>query len=155
MPVPENLLDEIQDRTFARASGATLRAYPRRRRLAGSLLTGYLDRRSTCVVSSTRPDSRPHSALSSYIRRDAAFWLPAVAGTVRERNLRAAPWLVLVVTEGDGADHIAVIIEGPAAVVAVADAPGDVTAAFGKSWVSAWLRLDAERVLSYADDTAG
>jgi pyridoxamine 5'-phosphate oxidase-like protein len=152
---PGNVLDAIQDRTFARVTPATLRAYPLERRLTGSRLTGYLDRRSTGVVSSARPDGRPHSALSSFLRRGATFWLPTFAGTVRERNVRTSPWLVLVVAEGEGAEHIAVIIEGPAAVIPPAAAPASVTEAFGRSWVSAWLRLDAEHVLSYADDGRG
>ena len=142
------VLEEIQDRTFARASAATLHAYPRERRLSGERLTGYLDRRSIGVVSSTRPDGRAHATPSSYLRRGATFWLPAFPGTARERNVRVAPWLVLVVTEGDGQEHVAVIVEGPGTVVA----PGEVTSAFGRSWVAAWLRLDAQRVLSYADE---
>jgi Pyridoxamine 5'-phosphate oxidase len=147
-----NPLDELQNRTFARAKAVTLRAYPRQHRLAGDHLTGYLDRHSICVLSSTRPDGRPHSALSSYLRRDATFWLPALEGTVRERNIRAAPWLVLVVAEGEGTEHTAVIVEGAAVVIQPQDAPADVRAESAKNWVSAWLRLDAERVLSYSEN---
>jgi hypothetical protein len=123
--VPESPLDAIQDRTFARATATTLHAYPLDRRLTGARLLDYVDRRSTGVVNSTRPDGHPHSALSSYIRRDATFWLPAMPGTVRERNVRAAPWLVLVITEGDGNEHVVVIIEGQASVVAPAEVPGE------------------------------
>lgn len=65
------------------------------------------------------------------------------------------PWLVLVlvVTGGEDPEHIAVIVEGAATVVQPADAPGDIVA---QRRVPAWLRLDARRVLSYADEgTAG
>jgi hypothetical protein len=61
---------------------------------------------------------------------------------------------VLVLSD-DGSEetaHTVVIIEGPAAVVPL-DAPSaDVTARFSRSWVSVWLRFDAERALSYADE---
>ncbi|SRR5216683_1770383 len=148
------LLGAIQEQTFAHATSATLYAYPPQRRLSDSQLAGYLDRRSIAVVSSARPDGRPHSALSSYVRRGATFWLPTVAGSVRERNVRAVPWLVLVVTEGDQRGHIAVIIEGTAGIVTPADVPADVAAAVPKTWVSTWLRLDAKRILSHADEGA-
>jgi hypothetical protein len=150
--VPDRLLDDIQDRTFARATKATLRAYPERRRLMGAQLTGYLDRRSIGVISSVRHDGRPHSALGTFFRRGATFWLPTFANTVRERNVSAVPWIVLVVAEGDGSEHIAVFVEGPGSVIPATIAPGDVTAAFAKDWAGIWLRLDAERLLSYADE---
>jgi hypothetical protein len=146
-------LDDIQDRTFARATKATLRAYPEGRRLIGAQLTGYLDRRSIGVISSVRPDGRPHSALGTYIRRAATFWLPTFDATVRERNVSDTPSLVLVVAEGDGSEHIAVIIEGTGTVIPAAAAPYDVTGAFAKDWARTWLRLDAERLLSYADES--
>lgn len=150
--MPDSLLDDIQDRTFAHATKATLRAYPQSRRLAGERLTGYLDGRSIGVISSTRPDGRPHSAPGTYIRRGATFWLPTLAATVRARNVGSAPWLVLVVAEGDGSEHIAVIVEGPGTVIPAAAAPRGVTAAFAKDWAQIWLRLEAERLLSYADE---
>ena len=82
------LLGLLQDRTFARSTAATSASYPQERRLDAAQLASYLDRRAYAVVGSTRADGRPHSALSVYIRRGATFWLPTVAGSVRERNLR-------------------------------------------------------------------
>jgi predicted pyridoxine 5'-phosphate oxidase superfamily flavin-nucleotide-binding protein len=144
-------LEELQLRTFAGTTVATQWAYPVERRLPGQQLAEYLDRRSLAVVSSTRPDGRPHSALTTYIRRGTTFWLPTTADSVRERNLRSQPWLVLVVAQGDGGDHIAVIVEGTAEVTAPAAVPDDVTAAFPRPWIAAWIRLEASRVLSYTD----
>jgi Pyridoxamine 5'-phosphate oxidase len=89
------LLGSLQDQTFARATAATASSYPLERRLTAAQLAGYLDRRAFAVVGSTRPDGRPHAAMSSYIRRDLTFWLPTVAGSVRERNLRGTPWLTM------------------------------------------------------------
>lgn len=149
------LLGALQDRTFARSTAATADSYPPERRLDGSQLAGYLDRRAFAVVGSTRPDGRPHAAMSTYVRRDATFWLPTVAGSVRERNLRAKPWLTMVVEEGDHGAHIAILIEGSAEVVEPSLVPADVRAAVSGEWVSRWIRLTAQRVLSYAAEDAG
>jgi hypothetical protein len=48
--------------------------------------------------------------------------------------------------------HIAVIIEGPAEVVAPPQVPADVRVAATGDWGSTWIRLTAERLLSYADE---
>ncbi len=148
------LLDRLQTDTFARATAATASSYPPERRLTGIQLASYLDRRAFAVVGSTRADGRPHAAMSSYVRRDTTFWLPTVAGSVRERNLRGTPWLTMVITEGDHGAHVAVILEGPAEVIASAEVPGDVRSAAQGDWVQAWIRLTAERLLSYAADGA-
>ncbi|MGN6677995.1 MAG: hypothetical protein ACTHKL_09420, partial [Streptosporangiaceae bacterium] len=71
-----------------------------------------------------------------------------------ERNLRRTPWLTMVIAEGDHPAHIAVITEGPARIVALADVPADVRAAVTGDWVSEWICLTAERLLSYADEGA-
>jgi general stress protein 26 len=148
------LLGGLQDRTFARATAATAVSYPPERRLSAVQLASYLDRRTFAVVGSARADGRPHAAMSVYVRRGTIFWLPTMAGSVRERNLRATPWLTMVIAEGDHPVHIAVITEGTAEVVAPSAVPADVRAAVTADWVSAWIRLTAERLLSYADESA-
>jgi len=145
-------LGELQDRSFARATASTARSYPPERRLSAAQLASYLDRRVYAVVGTARPDGRPHTAMSVYVRRGVTFWLPTMAGSVRERNLRGTPWLTLVVAEGDREQHIAVLIEGPAEVVEPAQVAADVRAAITGDWVSAWIRLTAERLLSYAEE---
>ena len=146
------LLGGLQDRTFARATTATGASYLPERRLSAAQLASYLDRRAFAVVGSTRESGRPHAAMSVYVRRGITFWLPTMAGSVRERNLRGTPWLTRVIAEGDHPEHIAVIIEGPAEVVAPPQVPADVRAAATGDWVSTWIRLTAERLLSYADE---
>jgi hypothetical protein len=144
------LLGDLQNQTFARATAATAASYPQERRLTAEQLASYLDRRAFAVVGSTRADGRPHAAMSAYVRRGATFWLPTVADSVRERNLRGAPWLTMVIAEGDHGEHIAVLIEGPAEVAGPSRVPVDVRAAVTGDWVSAWICLTAERLLSYA-----
>jgi hypothetical protein len=51
--------------------------------------------------------------MSVYIRRGTTFWLPTMAGSVRERNLRGTRWLTIVIAEGDHPEHVAAIAEGP------------------------------------------
>jgi hypothetical protein len=147
-------LAALQDRTFARATAATATSYPPERRLSAAQLAAYLDRRAFAVVGSARADGRPHAAMSLYFRRGTTFWLPTMAGSVRERNLRRTPWLTMVIAEGDHPVHIAVIAEGPAGTVVPSEVPADVRAAATADWISAWIRLTAERLLSYADETA-
>jgi len=143
-------LGAVLDRSFARASAATARAYPPERRLTRAQLDRYLDRRAYAVVSSARADGRPHAAPSLFYRRGAEFWLPAVAGSARERNVRAHPWLALTVTEGDDDAHVAVLVEGPAAVLPPEEAPAEFRARPG-DWAQVWLLVRAEKVLSYAE----
>jgi nitroimidazol reductase NimA-like FMN-containing flavoprotein (pyridoxamine 5'-phosphate oxidase superfamily) len=154
------VLSELQDRTFAGATAATARTYPPERRLTGEQLTSYLGRREYAVIGTTRPDGRPHASMSMYIRSGGAFWLPAVSGSVRARNLRTNPWLTMVVAENDDESHVAVIAEGPAELVPLDDLPDDVRMAVDQSspqvwqWVGLWIVLNTERVLSYAAEEA-
>jgi hypothetical protein len=150
-------LAAVQQQTFAAATRATARAYPPERRLSAGQLAGYVDRRAFAVIGSCRPDGRPHAAIASYVRQGRAFWLPTVAGSVRERNVRAQPWLTLTITEGDEGErdgHVAVLVEGTANIVAPADVPAEVRAAVPRDWPATWIRLTAERLLSYASEGA-
>ena len=149
-----DVLATLQDQSFARATAATARSYPPERRLNGGQLADYLGRRAFAVIGSSRPDGRPHAAMSSFIRRGTAFWLPTVAGSVRERNVRREPWLTLTVTEGDRDRHAVVLIEGPADIAPVSEVPADVRAAVTGDWIAAWIRVKAERILSYASEGA-
>jgi hypothetical protein len=101
-------------------------------------------RATAATVSSYPPERRLDAGqLSAYLDRRAA-------GSVRERNLRDTPWLTMVVAEGDHGEHIAVLIEGSAEVVEPSLVPADVRAAAPGAWVGAWIRLTAERLMSYA-----
>jgi predicted pyridoxine 5'-phosphate oxidase superfamily flavin-nucleotide-binding protein len=146
-------LGAVQEQTFASATRATADSFPPERRLPARELAAYLDRRAFAVIGSRRPDGRPHAAMSSYVRRGRDFWLPTVAGSVRERNLRAEPWITMTVTEGDRDSHILVLLEGPAEVVALAAVPAEVRAAVTGEWVATWIRLIAQRLLSYAAES--
>ena len=147
-------LGALQEQTFAGATRATADSYPPGRRLPAWQLAAYLDRRAFAVIGTRRPDGRPHAAMSSYVRRGREFWLPTVAGSVRERNLHAEPWMTMTVTEGDRDSHVVVLLEGPVEVVAPAAVPAEVRAAVTGEWVATWIRLTAQRLLSYAAEGA-
>ncbi|MGO9558326.1 MAG: pyridoxamine 5'-phosphate oxidase family protein [Acidimicrobiales bacterium] len=146
----ESSLGAIQEATFARAASYTAASYPPESRLSAEQINRYLDQRAFAVVGSTRPDGRPHSVPTSYLRRGATLWMPVGKGSTRERNIRANPNVSVVVTEGDHDRHVAVIIEGTADVVDGDSAPTDVRAHMDGDWIESWVRLRAERVMSYA-----
>ncbi len=147
-------LIEIQERTFARASATTRGSYPPEDSLTEEELRAFLRRRAFAVVTSTRPDGRPHAAISSFACAGTTFWLPTGAGTVRERNIAARPWVSLVITDGDRSEHVAVIAEGPAEIVSAAAVPPEVRADAAGQWATRWIRLRTERLLSYASGQA-
>ncbi len=149
-----DVLAAVQDRTFARATKLTAGAYPPERRLTAAQLTGYLDRRAFAVIATARPDGRPHAVVSGYVHRDDLFWLPVAEDSVRERNVSHQPWTTLVITHGERDEHVVVIVEGAATVVPEADVPPDVRAQARGEWAGTWLRVRAERVISYASEGA-
>jgi nitroimidazol reductase NimA-like FMN-containing flavoprotein (pyridoxamine 5'-phosphate oxidase superfamily) len=152
-------LAELQGASFARANEATRRSYPPERRMAGEALVRYLDARLYAVVATTRADGRPHAALSAYVLVGSTLWLPAVAGSARARNLTRQPALSLVVSDGEGPDHAAVILEATAELVATDDLPDGVGSAYAAKhgsapgWASEWVAATPTKVLSYARET--
>jgi hypothetical protein len=55
-------------------------------------------------------------------------------------------------TPATAASYPPVIIEGPAEVFAPSEVPADVRAAVRNEWASAWIRLTAQRLLSFAEE---
>jgi nitroimidazol reductase NimA-like FMN-containing flavoprotein (pyridoxamine 5'-phosphate oxidase superfamily) len=157
-PDPRTLAD-LQAASFETATAATSASWPPERRMTGEQLDRVLRRRLYAVVASSRPDQRPHATPSAFLWHRDELWLPAVAGAVRVRNLSASPWLVAVISEGEGPQHAVVIMEGPARVLPVTDAPvEDLSESIAAKssdfsypdWASVWLVLQPERLLSYA-----
>jgi nitroimidazol reductase NimA-like FMN-containing flavoprotein (pyridoxamine 5'-phosphate oxidase superfamily) len=147
-------LSSVQERTFTQATKTTVGSYPAERRLTGEQLDRYLRRRAFAVVGSGRPDGRPHAAISAFAHEGITFWLPTTAGSVRERNVAGQPWVTLVITHGDRDEHVVVIVEGQAAIVPRDEVPADARAQARGDWAGHWLRVEAERLLSYAAEDA-
>jgi len=154
-PDPSALAD-LQAASFERANEATRSSWPPARRMRGEQLDRVLRRRRYAVLASTRANRRPHATPVAFVWHDGEVWLPAVEGAVRVRHVEATPWLSVVITEGDADDHGVVVLEGPARVLPLADAPAslaDSIAAKGgeyPDWASVWLVVAPSRLLSYA-----
>jgi nitroimidazol reductase NimA-like FMN-containing flavoprotein (pyridoxamine 5'-phosphate oxidase superfamily) len=147
-------LDDVQRRTFARATGQTIASYPRERRLTAAQLISFLDRQAFAVVATTRPGGRPHAAISAFACVGTTFWLPTTTGAVRARNVRSHPWASVVVSEGGPGNHVVVIAEGPTEVIEAAEVPTAARVAARGEWAAQWLRVRVTRLLSYASDGA-
>jgi len=154
-------LAALQDATFAASAPATTTSYPPERRMSGAALLSVLTSPRYATVSTTRPDGRPHSAPCAFVLSGTSLWLPTVEGAVRLRNVRANPYAVLVVSDGAGDSHLAVIAEGPVREAAglPAEVQRDVVAQLAEGgvpeWASAWIVLEPVRLLSYAAEGAG
>ena len=149
-------LGRVQDESFSRAGQALRTAYPPQRRMTRPQLAGYLERRTYALASTTRPDGRAHAAPTLFSLYANAFWLPTLSGAARLGNVRAYPWLALSILEGEHDTHAAVLIEGPAEVVATV--PDDVCSITEKrnrggslDWATAWLRMTPQRLFSFAE----
>jgi nitroimidazol reductase NimA-like FMN-containing flavoprotein (pyridoxamine 5'-phosphate oxidase superfamily) len=144
-------LTELQDASFARGNAAVQSSLTAERRMTDAELVAFLDSHRYAVVATTRPSGKPHAAMTSYLRAGTIFWLPTMTGTARWRNVAAQPWLSLVVTEGEGDQHAAVTVDGPAATVSLEAAPAELLGRLpDTSWVTCWLRLTPARLFSYA-----
>lgn len=143
--------DEVQRRTFASSTPATADSLDRR--MTGEAIVSFLAERRYAAVATTRADGRPHLAMTGFLADGAIVWLPAMAGTIRVRNVERRGYASVLVTEGEGDEHTMVTLEGPAS----AGAPDDAARARWRTdrgdppdWATTWIRVDVERVLSYA-----
>lgn len=134
----------MQAAAFATATATTRASFPEESRLTADELRDVLLATRSLVVSTTRRDGRPHSALSSFTCHDGSFWLPASAGTVRARNVATNPYAALAITEG-----AVITAEGPADIVL--DPPDSVLTSYARetAWVALWIRVRPNRLFSY------
>lgn len=158
---PIDELARIQEASFARASPATAGAFPPERRMDAAALTAFLTGRRYGVLSTVRPDGRPHAAPTGYALVGARFVIATLAEAQRVQNIRHAPHCSLVVTEGEGHAHAAVIVEGTARLLAPLEAPLEMRAPFRDAagsfpgWVGLLITVTPERILSYAGEGFG
>ena len=112
---PESL-GAVQAGSFERAGPSTRESWPASSALTPADLVGFLDRTRYAALSTTHPSGRPNSTMVAYCVRDGRIWLPTVAGAQRLRNVAAEPSASMLVTQGEGEEHVAVLIEGQAAI---------------------------------------
>jgi SAM-dependent methyltransferase len=161
VPEEPETLGAVQTRSRATASPATREAFPVEQTLDDDDLAIVLGRRRYLTLATTRPDGRPHAAMVGFCVRDGRFWIPSTGGSARLRNLAHEPAVSLVVSEGEGPDHVVVLVEGEAVVHAdpgpvlrdwLADAWRDRHGTDPTSWTAAMIEVLPTKVLSFGRD---
>jgi len=111
-------LAAVQARSYESASPTLRGSWPERQALDADGIAAFLSRHRYAVVATGRTDGRPHAAPVAFTVVGGTFWIATVEG-LRARNLRATPWVSLVVMQGsrdagEGTDtHVALTAEGP------------------------------------------
>jgi general stress protein 26 len=112
--------------------------------------------RKYIVVGTVNRSGRPHVAPSSFVWWAAQVWLPTESGAARVRHLRSSPFVSLALTEGEDRHHAAVLMEGPAELTPIEDAPEDPGRLWESKfshrpeWADIWICARPERLFSYA-----
>jgi hypothetical protein len=144
---------KVQEESFARAGEALRRSWPDKNAMDGAELRDFLEGHTFCVLATADAQGRAQARPVAFTALGSSFWFPTVAGT-RLRNVERMPWVSVVIAEGDGNEHRAVIADGP--VTIHADVPDDLLNALSArhgdaaEWASAWFELEPARLLSYA-----
>lgn len=153
---PIDALPRVQEASFARATPATRTAFPDERRMDGATLLAFLGSRRFCVLSTVRPDGRPHAAPVAYALVGTRFVFASRPDATRARNLRHQPYASIVVSETVGDRQAVVIAEGTATIRDTLEAPLEWRAPFRDragampAWAGAIIAVTTERLLSYA-----
>ena len=146
-------LHHIQEASYRRASAGILNSWPREQSLGAAELDAFLAQARYCVLATTTTRGRPQARPVALIPLGDALWF-ATAASGRLRNLERTPWVSVVVSEGEGDHHRALVADGP---VTISGTPPEGIldiweARFGSraDWAVAWFELRPDRVYSYA-----
>jgi nitroimidazol reductase NimA-like FMN-containing flavoprotein (pyridoxamine 5'-phosphate oxidase superfamily) len=145
-------LGRLQEASYDRAARAIRNSWPREAAMTPAQLAAFLGERRYCVLATTTARDRAQARPVAFTVAAATFWFATVAGA-RLRNVRRTPWASLVVADGEGDSHRAVIADGPAAI---AKQPPESLLALWEArhgsraaWASAWFTVEPERLFSY------
>jgi nitroimidazol reductase NimA-like FMN-containing flavoprotein (pyridoxamine 5'-phosphate oxidase superfamily) len=146
-------LHDIQETSYRKAGRGILSSWPPEQALDATELDAFLDERRYCVLATTTDRSHPQARPVAFVPFGETLWF-ATGPSGRLKNLDRTPWISVVVSEGDGDGHRAVIADGP--VTLSSSPPAGLLEAwearFGSraDWAVAWIELRPERVYSYA-----
>jgi hypothetical protein len=112
MPDDVSALVKVQEQSYTRAGHGIHTSYPRSHAMDSLHLAAFLDSKRYAVCATSRQDGRPQASPVAFIIWNGAFWLASVRGA-RVRNLRARPYASIVIMDGEGPAHRAMIAEGP------------------------------------------
>ena len=145
-------LHHIQEASYRRASAGILNSWPREQSFGAAELDAFLAQARYCVLATTTARGRPQARPVAFIPLGDALWF-ATAASGRLGNLERTPWVSVVVSEGDGDHHRAVVADGP---VTVSYTPPEGMldtweARFGSraDWAVAWFELRPDHLYSY------
>jgi nitroimidazol reductase NimA-like FMN-containing flavoprotein (pyridoxamine 5'-phosphate oxidase superfamily) len=146
-------LHAVQEASYRRAGAGILGSWPPERALAAAELEAFLDERRYCVLATSTRRARAQARPVAFVTLRDALWF-ATGASGRLKNLERTPWASVVISEGDGDRHRAVVVDGPV-TIAAAPPEGLLDAWEGRfgtraEWAVAWLELRPERVYSYS-----
>ena len=150
-------LGRLQAGSYERAAGAIRRSWPPEAAMTPAQLETYLLERRYCVLATTTRRDRAQARPVAFIVVAATFWFATVAGA-RLRNVTRMPWASIVVADGDGGSHRAVVADGPAVIVE--QPPESLLAVWEErhgsrpEWAAAWFTVKPERLFSYRAEAA-
>lgn len=149
-------LISIQTRSFSKADPRLLHSYPKERAMDEERIVSFLDGKRYAVLATSRPDGRAQAAPIAFTVWKGAFWIASVEGA-RVRNLRTRPYASIVIIEGEGKEHRAVIAEGPVQLYTASAIKANqkgledlwVKRHGDPTWASVFIELRPERLFSY------
>lgn len=153
-------LQELLDSSWAKAGRSARAAWSQPARMTAEQVTRFLRQQRNCAIATSSPQGEPHLVPVSFLfLPDGSFWLPAVDGAARLRDIRWRPWAALLVGQGLGAEHQLVMASGPIEVVAAGALPRSVRDGCqdklgDTSWASRWLVLRPDRLIAYGGEPA-
>ena len=150
-------LISVQERSYSEGGPGILESYPKNPSMDAERITSFLQGKKYAVLATSRPDGRPQAAPIAFTVWKAAFWIASVKGA-RVRNLRFKPYASIVVIEGEGKAHRAVIAEGPVKLHPAAELL-ETQKVFAElwqrrndsppTWAYVFIELRPERLFSY------
>lgn len=146
----------VQSRSYEKAGPGIVESYPQNLAMDAPRLAAFLSGKRYAVLATSRPDGRAQAAPVAFNVWDGAFWFASVPGA-RVRNLRARPYASVVVMEGEGKAHRAVIAEGPVRLIESQSGavPAEVLERWRErhggtsGWAAVFIELRPKRLFSY------
>jgi nitroimidazol reductase NimA-like FMN-containing flavoprotein (pyridoxamine 5'-phosphate oxidase superfamily) len=145
-------LYEVQHASYVSAGGALRGAWPPEQAMSRSELDGFLSERTYCVLATVAAHGRPQARPVAFAVLGGSIWFATVAGG-RLENIERTPWVSVVISEGEGDEHRAVVADGP--VTLSDEPPAEVLdlweQRFGSraAWAVRWFELRPERLYSH------
>jgi hypothetical protein len=146
-------LIRLQNESYVRADGGLRSSWPPNSAMDADGLKSFLSQRRYCVLATTTSRGHALARPVAFTVMASGFWFATVAGS-RVRSLERMPWGSIVIAEGEGEDHRAIVADGPAAMVRE---PSEELLILWEErhgsraeWASAWFEIKPTRLLSYS-----